>query len=174
MTPFEIKKALEAAVLLVDTREQPTAAFKSRMEKVGLPYERQKLNAGDYSVKTIAENGTEINCERLFAIERKMSLDELAACYTHDRARFEREFERAKAAGTKLYLLVENATWENLYNGRYRSKFNSKAFAASIHAWLARYGCQIIFCKAETSARLIHDILYRELKEYLERGDPVE
>ena len=174
MNPVEIKQALSAAVLLVDTREQPTAAFKSRMEKVGLPYERYKLNAGDYSVKTVDENGTEINCERLFAIERKMSLDELAACYTHDRARFEREFERAKAAGTKLYLLVENATWENLYNGRYRSKFNSKAFAASIHAWLARYGCQIIFCKAETSARLIHDILYRELKEYLERGDPVE
>ena len=174
MNPVEIKQALSAAVLLVDTREQPTAAFKSRMEKVGLPYERYKLNAGDYPVKTVDENGTEINCERLFAIERKMSLDELAACYTYDRGRFEREFERAKASGTKLYLLVENATWENLYNGKYRSKFGSNAFAASLLAWLARYDCRLIFCKAETTARLIHDILYRELKEYLERGDPVE
>ena len=171
MSPFEVKKALEAAVLLVDTREQPTAAFKSRMEKVGLPYERQKLNAGDYSIKTMRENGTEINCERLFAIERKMSLDELAACYTHDRARFTREFERARDCGTKIYLLIENATWENLFNGKYRSKFGSNAFAASVLAWLARYDCQIIFCKSETSARLIHDILYRELKERLERGD---
>ena len=117
------------------------------------------------------ENGTEINCERLFAIERKMSLDELAACYTHDRARFTREFERAQDCGTKIYLLIENATWENLFNGKYRSKFGSNAFAASVLAWLARYDCQIIFCKSETSARLIHDILYRELKERLERGD---
>ena len=171
MTPFEVKRALDAAVLLVDTREQDTAAFRSRMDKVGLPYERYKLNAGDYSIKTVDENDTEINCERLFAIERKMSLDELAGCYTRDRERFTREFERAKECNTRLYLLVENATWENLYNGKYRSKFGSNAFAASLLAWLTRYDCRLIFCKAETSARLIHDILYRELKEHLERGE---
>jgi hypothetical protein len=46
-----------------------------------------------------------------------------------------------------------------------------KALIASMLAWLARYNCQLIFCRAETSGRLIFDVLYREAKERLERGD---
>ena len=55
--------------------------------------------------------------------------------------------------------------------GKYRSKMNPKSFVASITAWLARYRCQVIFCKAETTGVLIHEILYRELKEVLESGE---
>ena len=103
-------------------------------------------------------------------IERKMNLDELAGCFTRERKRFEAEFKRAQENGAKIYLLVENATWENLLNGKYRSKFNAKAFEASIIAWTIRYNMQIIFCKDETSGELIKEILYRELKERLENG----
>jgi hypothetical protein len=42
---------------------------------------------------------------------------------------------------------------------------------ASITAWMARYDCKVIFCKQEISGALIKEILYRELKERLERGD---
>ena len=170
MTPFEIRRCLERAVLLVDTREQDTAALRKRLEMIGLPYERVKLNAGDYSIKCTDDNGTEINFSSRIAIERKMSADELASCYTHGREHFEREFERAKASGTKMYILCENTSWENIYNGKYRSKFTPAAFTASILAWSVRYGYQIIFCKSETAPKLIRDILYREAKEYLESG----
>ena len=68
-------------------------------------------------------------------------------------------------------MLVENATWENLINGKYDTRFNPKAFLASLTAYMARYNIKPVFCKAETSGKLIKEILYRELKERLERGE---
>jgi hypothetical protein len=56
-------------------------------------------------------------------------------------------------------------------NHRYRSKFNSEAFLASIIAWTARYDITPIMCKAETSGKIIREILFRDMKERLERGE---
>jgi ERCC4-type nuclease len=168
MNPYEVKKALENLVLLVDTREQDTKLFRKRLALVGLPFVRDKLDFGDYSVKTKTEDGVEHSLKNRVCIERKMSLDELCNCYCKGRGRFSREFERAKACGAKLYLLVEDANWENVINHKYRSKMHPQAFLASLTAWLARYDCQLIFCKAETTSALIKEILYREMKEYLE------
>ena len=100
-----------------------------------------------------------------------MSLDELAMCFGTDRPRFVREFDRARERGIRLYMLVENASYENLYNHKSRSRLNPNAFVASLFAFMARYDCRVIFCKAETSPKVIRDILYRELKERLERGE---
>lgn len=168
MTPFEIKEALESLVVLVDTREQDTIFFRRRMKEVEIPYIRQKLDFGDYSAKCTTYDGEELDFSGSIAIERKMNLDELCQCYTKGRKRFQNEFERAKTAGAKLYLLVENATWEKALEGEYRSQMNPKAFLGSLLAWLARYNCQVIFCEARTSGKLIHEILYREVKERLE------
>lgn len=82
-----------------------------------------------------------------------------------------REFERAANAGAKIYLLVEGASWEDAFAGKYRSKMDPKAFIASLTAWLARYNCQLLFCKSDTSGRLIREILYRETKERLEQHE---
>ena len=106
-----------------------------------------------------------------FAIERKMNLDELAACFTHERDRFEREFKRAKAAGATMLLIVENATYENLLNHKYRSRFNPEAFIASLIAWQLRYGFHVVMCKEETTPRLIYEFCKRDLKERLEDGE---
>lgn len=168
MTPFEVKVALENLVLLVDTREQDTIFFRRRMKETEIPYIRQKLDFGDYSAKCTTDDGEELDFSGSIAIERKMSLDELCQCYTRDRPRFQREFERAKETGAKIYLLVENGTWEKAMEGKYRSQMNPKAFLGSLLAWLARYDCQVIFCEARTSGKLIHEILYREVKERLE------
>ena len=61
-----------------------------------------------------------------------------------DRARFEREFDRAAEAGIRIYLLVEGGTWEKVYNGKYRSLFAPQALVASIDAFRARYGLSLI------------------------------
>lgn len=100
-----------------------------------------------------------------------MNLDELCLCFGKERQRFEKEFERAKSSNIKVYLIVEDGSWEKAYNGKYRSLLQPNALIASIDAFRARYGMQLDFCKAETTGKLIHDILYRELKEYLERID---
>ena len=163
MHPVEVKSALESMVCLVDTREQGTPRLRARLREMGCPWERKKLEFGDYSVKCDS-----MDLSTSIAIERKMNLDELCNCYCRERKRFEREFERARQAGAKVYLLVEDGSWEDAYSGKYRSRMSPESLVASIQAWLARYNCQVIFCQPKTTGRLIHDILYRELKERLE------
>lgn len=163
MNPFDIDDALKTMTVLVDTREQDTDRAKRRLHRIGTPIERVKLDFGDYSVR----------CDRLdlrdsVAIERKMSLVELSQCFFQNRARFAREFDRAKQKGAKVYLLVEGGSFDKIYRHQYRTKVSPKAYIASLLAWLARYNCQIVFCDELTSGDLIHDILYRELKERLE------
>lgn len=168
MNHFEVVNALESMTLLVDSREQPTQNLQRRIATSGLPAERIKLDAGDYSCKCTLSNGSELDFSKRVAIERKMNIDELCMCFGTQRKRFEKEFERAKQAGTKIYLIVEGGSWENIYNGKYKSKMTPQALVASIDAFRSRYGMQLDFCKAETTGKLIRDILYRELKEYLE------
>ena len=168
MDAYEVSYALSHLTLLVDTREQPTPRAKKRIEAVGLSFERTTLSFGDYSAKIAFSDGSTVSLDKVIAIERKMNLDELCACFTHERKRFKAEFERAKESGAKLYLLVENADMEKAINGKYRSKMNPSAFVASLFTWMARYGAQLIMCKEESSGRVIREILLRETKEYLE------
>lgn len=176
MEAFEQAAMLDSMKIYCDTREQPTERSKKRYESFGVPYERRKLEYGDYTYTAQKPDGSWIFPDSeavnpLLAIERKMHLDELAGCFTHDRGRFEREFERAKEHDARIILLIEDANWENLLNGRYRSKFNPKAFAASITTYIARYNITLVFCKAETSGRLIHDLLYYDLRERILGGE---
>lgn len=169
MDIFDINYALEHITVLVDTREQKTPALKERLKSIGYPHERIKLSFGDYSARCQLPNQTAYDFSESVAIERKMSLDELASCFcSNGRERFKKEFERAKVANAKMYLLIENGSWEKIYSGEYRSMMHSKAFVASVQAWLARYDCQILFCSPEISGKLIADILRREIKERLE------
>lgn len=167
MHPVEIENTLKTLTLIVDTREQDTARARRRFARIGLPYIRKALNFGDYSCFVTLPDGTELDFSGSVSIERKMDLDEIIGCFTRHRARFAREFERAKEHHAKLYLLIENASWEKVLKANYRSKMNANALLASMTAWLARYDCQLIMCDELTSPRLIKEILYREAKERL-------
>lgn len=168
MHPVDVDASLKSMVCLVDTREQDTPAFRERISHFD-QWERHKLDAGDYSAKFLLPDSSWYFLP--VAIERKYAIDELCMCYCQQRGRFEREFERALEAHSKLYLLVEGGSWENVYSGKYRSHMNPKSLVGSILAWLARYNCQLMFCKKETSGQLIKDILYREGKEALLKLD---
>lgn len=177
MEPFEEKTMLESMTVLVDSREQPSRRAEDRYKAFGVPYERATLSYGDYTYCAKFPDGSVLNRNAGtvipygLVIERKMSLDELEGCFTRDRKRFEAEFLRAQEASCRVCLLVENATWENLFNGRYKNKMKPEAFAASLEAFIVRYNLLLIFCKEETSGRIIHDLLYRDLKERIERGE---
>jgi len=175
MEGYEIDACLKSMEILVDTREQPSDKAQKRYDSFQCPYHRQTLDYGDYTYNFTLPNGEKLfmDDERVagdVVIERKMSLEELSGCLCQQRSRFEREFERASKYSTKIYLLVEDANWEKIYAGRYNTKFNSKAYIASLTAFMARYDITPIFCKSEVSGKLIREILYRELKERLEDG----
>lgn len=175
MDNFEIKEVLESFRIIADTREHDTASARKRYEAFGVPVERAVLDYGDYAGQITLPSGplysTSSRIKPRCVIERKMSLDELAGNLTRGRARFEREFNRAVFNDARVFLLVEGASWEALLNHRYRSKFSVNAFKASLVAWMIRYGVTPIFCKAQTSAEMIREILYRDMKERLERGE---
>lgn len=176
MHPLDVQKVLESFVCLRDSREQDTPRAHKRYEAIGVPVEVAKLNYGDYCAQCILPDGRKLYdtskpIAPLCTIERKFALDELAQCFTTGRERFKREFERAKETGARIYLLVENGSIESLLNGKYRSLFNSNAFIASVTAYMVRYNMNLLFVKEELSGRMIKEILYRDLKERLERGD---
>lgn len=176
MEAFEIEEVLKTFRVVVDTREQATPRARARFKALGCPMERATLNFGDYCGNITLPSETALHdiAGRISApcvIERKMNLDELAQCFTRDRARFKREFERAASGKAKVYLLVEDGSYEAIVGHRYRSRYNPAAFLASIIAWAARYDMTPIMCREATSGRLIREILYRDIKERLERGE---
>lgn len=177
MTPFEEEQVLESMIILHDTREQNTDRSRRRYASFGIAHDTAVLDYGDYTYNATLPDGSQLldcSTERIFpmcVIERKMNLDELAQCFTQERKRFKAEMERVREHGAKMWLLVEDATWENLLNGKYRSKMNPSAFVASLVAWSVRYNLTPIFCKEESSGRLIKEILFRDLKERLQSNE---
>lgn len=175
MDNFQIKSILDSFEIIVDTREQSTYRSEARYEALGVPYFRQALNYGDYTYNVIIDgkrlHRADAKVNGLCVVERKQNLDELAACLTRGRERFEREFERASDNNAKSYLLIENASWDMILEGQYRSKFRPQSFLASLCAWQVRYDLTVVFCSSKHSGRLIKEILYRDIKERLERGE---
>ena len=175
MDRLDIEACLESMEILIDTREQPNARAAKRFNSFGCPYKRQTLSFGDYTYNFRLPNGKwlfepNMTAQGHCVIERKMSLEELSGCFCQQRDRFRREFEKAHESGATIYLLVEDATWEKILNHGYKTKFNPNAFLSTLTAWTTRYDIKTVFCKKETSGKLIKEILYRELKERLEDG----
>lgn len=174
-TDKEVRAILKQMGVLADTREQVWDHVKDALEAAGCPVEREKLDQGDYTafVPMSAFPGFQ-NVPGLYSlqdevvIERKASLDEIAGNFTTGRDRFEREFIRAKARGVKVYLLIENASWADIFSHNYRSQLNPKSLEGSLRSWQAKYNVSIEFCRPEESARAIYNILHYWLKARLE------
>ena len=174
MHPVDIEECLKSIVIFADSREQPTEQYKKRLNSLGIPWERKHLDYGDYTYG-FTLNGVIVGAEEPIkgkvVIERKMSLTELSGNLCQEFDRFEREFTRAKENGASIYLLVEDATWEQIINHRYKTQFNEKAYLRRLLKLIAKYDVKPIFVQKELSGRMIREILERELKLRLERGD---
>jgi len=154
-------------IFVVDRREQPTKALAKRMEYLQ-PNVRETVNAGDYTAKTLLPDGTWFYLP--VAVERKMSLTEITGNLTRERERFRAEFNRARENEIRLYILIEQASWEAAYSGAYRSQMKPQSLIASLLTWSARYGCPVLMCeRPETGGKLIRDILHYEMREALDR-----
>lgn len=97
-------------------------------------------------------------------------MDEICGNFTTERERFEREFLRAKAYGTKVHLIIENATWHDVFLGNYRSKLQPKSLAGSLLSWMARFNVSVTFCKPDETARIIYGVFYYFAREKLIYG----
>lgn len=174
-TDKEVRAILKQMGVLADTREQVWDHVKDALEAAGCPVKRGKLDQGDYTafVPMSAFPGFQdvlglYSLQDEIVIERKANLDEIAGNFTTGRDRFEREFIRAKSKGIKVYLLIENASWADIFSHNYRSQLNPKSLEGSLRSWQAKYNVSIEFCRPEESARAIYNILHYWLKARLE------
>lgn len=164
-TDRELAEELKKLTVICDTREQRGEHVIAHLDAHKVPHIVRKIDTGDYS----AQIGDE-TFERRVAVERKHGLDELCGNLTSDRDRFEREFIRAKAYGTKIYLVIEDASWDDIYLHNYRSKIPPKSLLGSLLSWQTRFNVTIIFCKRENAPQLIYGLLYYSIREFLLYG----
>ena len=164
-TDRELDDAIKKMTVIIDTREQVNEHITDFLDKHKVGYISRKMDIGDYSVQL--EDNT---LEKDFVVERKANIDELCGNLTADRDRFEREFLRAKAHGTKVFLVVENASWNDILLHNYRSKLTPKSLMASLLSWQTRCNITVVFADKKNSPLLIYNTLRYALREVLLNG----
>jgi len=161
----EIDELLKQMTILVDSREKVNDHVTGYFDKNKVAYETHKLDTADYSAMI-----GDMTLEHEVAIERKASLNELAGNMTVDRDRITDEFTRAKADGLKVFFLIENASWSDIFLHNYQSKLLPKSMIATLLAWQIRYNLTIIFCKPSETGQIIYGLLYYAARESLKKG----
>ena len=154
-------------LLLVDTREKPKAieGILGTFYGYGITYSRTKLLFGDYM---------DYNNPGL-VIDRKQNIAELAKNCTSEWIRFKAELERAKAAGAKLVILVEQNRFKDrgewvhveeisdlmLWSNPHTTIRGEKVFRV-LSSWCSKYDLEVVFCDKRTTGNKILEILYDE------------
>lgn len=133
--------------ILIDTREQAPYAFRQYED---IQTERGSMPTGDYSLPGL---------EGQIAVERK-SLPDLVQCLGRERQRFVRELERARAL--QAFCVVIEGRFEDLAAGRYKSSLNPAAAAASIAAFMSRYGILFFFAGGRELAERFTQLFLRQ------------
>ena len=169
-TDKELKELLKSIVILVDTREQKNQHLINYWDSKKIQHETMKLDFGDYSFKIPANEDLGITRDLYFdseiAIERKAHLEELSGNLCQGRTALENEFIRAN--NSNLYLLIENASYEDIVTHNYKTEYNPKSFVASLFSFADRYDFSINFIKDNKfSGQFIYFTFYYYLRNYL-------
>ena len=166
-TDYTIQKYLiKTAIVLVDTREQENAHILEYFDKKGIEYQVQKLEYGDYTIllPKNEEQGVYTDMILEYSIERKASLNELSGNFTKDRVRIEEELWRGRE---NIDLLVENGSFDKIFEHDYSTQYNEKAFTATLLSFSFRYKFNIHFISKENSGKMIYGLLKYKLREEL-------
>lgn len=135
--PATTKRRKVPPILLSDPgRHQPVAIIDSREQTPlvlpGLQTVTEGLTTGDYSIR---------GAEHLFTVERK-SLDDLVACVTRERERFERELIRIRGYRFRRILII--GTVQDILDGKYTSAATPGSVLGSLAVWEARYDVPVV------------------------------
>ena len=169
----EIEAALKTITILVDTREKVWGHIEAGFHALGCPYVLREggLKFGDYSYEYITPDGARVSCENIIVVERKANAEELSGNLTGKRRQFAAEFEKARAAGAKVYLLIENCNWGKIDSHDYRTNLNAAAFETSLWSWMTKYDLRLQFCNSSFTAKLIYGIFRYHLRAMLEEKE---
>lgn len=175
-TDTEINKLMkENFMIIYDTREQKNQHVLDYFDSKKVPYKKKKIDEGDYTaiITKCHEMGIYRDIYFPVAVERKNSVDELAGNLsektdTHDDIRLIREFQRAKAKGIKISLIIEDKNgMENIKKGNYRSLYTPKAFLGRLSSIQDLYLQDTIFTDNQNTGFEIYRKLYYSVRNYL-------
>ena len=157
--------------LLIDTREKPKkiTGIVDYFDSIGLIHESTKLLFGDY----MDFNRPEI------VVDRKHNIAELAKNCTVDSARFVRELERAKKAGARLVILVEQNRYKTeagewisvrqlsdlIYWSSKNTTIRGEKVFRVLMSWVNRYNLSVEFCNKAQTGQRIYEIIYGEHRQ---------
>jgi len=148
-TDSEMNEIIKSVVILIDSQEKVNDHITTYYDKHKVKYKTLSLLCGDYSVMLPQNVELGILNDMYFyndiILERKNSLEEISGCFTQTRNRFNNEFSTSYA--NRKYLLIENATYEDLVSGNYNTEYNKKSFLASLHSFNIKYDLQLMFLK---------------------------
>ena len=153
--------------LIIDSREKQKAiknilkAFDSNR----VEYETSKLLFGDYMDFSRPQ----------IVVDRKQNIAELAKNCTTDHDRFARELDRAKKAGSRLVILVEQNRYKDrdkwvrvetiedlmLWSSPHTTIRGEKIFRV-LSSWMAKYPVEVRFCDKRNTGKEILKIIYGE------------
>jgi len=168
-TDKEIITLLKSMVIIIDSNEQVFDHISTWFDKKKIPYVIENLDFCDYSFYLPANPelgiGRNLYFNKKIAIERKRNLDEISTNFGKKRTQFENEFTRATG---KIYLLIENASYEDIINKNYNTELTPQSFIASLHSFSDRYNFSFTFMKDNKySAQFIYYTFYYYLRNYL-------
>lgn len=154
--------------LLIDTREKPKkiTGIVEYFDSIGLVHESTKLLVGDYM---------DFNRPGI-VVDRKHNIAEVAKNCTTDSQRFIRELERAKKAGARLVILVEQNRYKTeagewvtinqlsdiIYWSSKNTTIRGEKIFRTLRAWMNRYDLDVEFCNKSQTGRKIFEIIYGE------------
>lgn len=75
-------------------------------------------------------------------VERKASLDEFANNISRERDRIKKEF--TLAPDNKI-LIIENASYEDMICGNYRSDYSARSYYGTVHSFWHEFGIPVVF-----------------------------
>ena len=144
-------------VILCDTRQQAGKHenIDRYFSRIGVQAERQALYVGDY---TIANDGSR-------AVDTKQDVLELAHdIMSSDHERFRRECERAKEAGIRLLILIEETLpkgglceWVSPKDskGKPLTKVEGASLRSAMLSMTIKYDVRFRFCDGRSTGKLI-------------------
>ena len=156
--------------LIIDSREKQKAIknILKAFDSNGVEYETSKLLFGDYMDFSRPQ----------IVVDRKQNIAELAKNCTTDHDRFVRELERAKKAGSRLVILVEQNRYKDrekwvrvetiedlmLWSNPHTTIRGEKIFRI-LSSWIAKYPIEVRFCDKRNTGKEILKIIYGDRHE---------
>jgi len=155
--------------VLVDTREHEgkNNHILNYFAEKNIPWMKHKMDYGDYSCMIPANKDLSIPRDLYFdkqiMIERKANLEEYSKNCTAERVRINTEFSLAPK---RKVLLIENASYEKLVEGKYNTDYNPKSYWATVFSMWHRHDIPCFFMNdVKYSGQFIFGYLYYFLRE---------